>query len=292
MVLRRGTKVVERVVALALVLACGCDRGPRDEPKVEVVSGPVQPRAVAAPALPAGDPAYELWIGPVVSETDPRLVDALDRVPLGFAGIAFRLVGPGSFAITEIEVTLALLEPSGTLAELTRKRSPLAQGEDIFFKSWKLSQPGTYQVTVGDPKSGAVLAARRFEVASDAARRRIRTQVSPPFELTIGPATSPTDPKPAKTETKVPIGYVGMRFAPPPGRKLATARIEVTLWRIEGDTRILDARKVSTLGAADDVFYKSWELNTTGIYEIEVADPDSDQLFATTRFEVIPAVAP
>lgn len=251
-----------------------------------------QPRAVAVPPLPEGDPAYELWVGPVVSQSDPRLVDRLDRVPIGFVGIAFRLVGPGSFTIAEIEVALAMIAPNGALDELTRKRAQLAKDEDIFFKSWKLSQPGTFQVTVSDPKSGAVLAATRFEVASDAATKRNRNQVPTAFELTVGPATSPTDPKPAKTDTKVPIGYVGMRFAPPPGSKLATPRIEVTLWRIEGETRILDARKVSTIGTADDVFYKSWELGTTGIYEIEVADPDSDDLFATTRFEVIPAVAP
>ncbi|HWB79757.1 MAG TPA: hypothetical protein VG755_32560 [Nannocystaceae bacterium] len=283
--------MAERVVALALVLACACGGAARDETKVEIVAASERPTPVAAPPLPDGDPAYELWVGPVVSPSDPRLVDELDRVPIGFAGIAFRLAGPGSFAITEIEVTLAMIEGSA-LAELTRKRSPLGKDEDIFFKSWKLSQPGTYQVTVSDPRSGAVLAARRFEVASDAATKRVRTPVSPPFQLTIGPATSPTDPKPVKTETKVPIGYVGMRFAPPPDGKLTTPRIAVTLWRIEGDTRVLEARKVDTLGAADEVFYKSWELTTTGIYEVEVADPDSPTLFATTRFETIPAAAP
>lgn len=278
---------------LALVLACGGDRAAHDETKVEIVPALEQPTTpVAAPSLPQSDPAYELWVGPVVSQSDPRLVDALDRVPIGLVGIALRLAGPGTFAITEIEVTLAMSEPNGTLAELARSRSPLAADEDIFYKSWQLSQPGTYQVTVTDPSAGAVLAARRFEVASDAATKRVRTPVSPPFQLTVGPATSPTDPKPVKTETKVPIGYVGMRFAPPPDGKLTTPRIEVTLWSIEGETRVLDARKVSTLGAADEVFYKSWELETTGIYEIEVADPDSPTLFATTRFETIPAVAP
>jgi len=280
----RGT-VASR--ALVCVLVLGCDGAPKAEAVVETSPAP---STASAPTLPAGDPAYELWVGPVVSESDPRLVDYLDRVPIGFAGIAFRLAGPGTFTMPEIEVTLAMLEPEGTLAELTRKRSPLSAADDVFFKSWKLTQPGTFQVTVVDPRSGATLAARRFQVASDAARRRSRVQTDPPFQLNVGPATSPTDPKPSKSATQLPTGYIGLRFAPQPAEHFASPRIEITLWRIEGEQRVLDARKVTTLGAKDEVFYKSWELETTGIYEVEVADPDSDKLFASTRFEVVGAM--
>lgn len=270
-----------------LVLVLACERTPKPEPTVETTPAP---REATAAALPAGDPAYELWVGPVVSETDPRLVDDLDRVPIGFAGIAFRLAGPGTFTLPEVEVTLTMLELDGTSAELTRKRSQLAADDDVLFKSWKLTQPGRFQVTVVDPTSGTVLAARRFEVASDAARQRSRVPTDPPFELNVGPATSPTDPKPSKSATQLPTGYVGLRFAPQPGQRFATSRIEVSLFRIEGERRVLEARKTSTLGPADEVFYKSWELETTGIYEVEVADPDSDALFASTRFEIVGAM--
>lgn len=107
------------------------------------------------------------------------------------------------------------------------------------------------------------------------------------YELRVGPALSPTDPKLSDFKDTLPVGYIGMRFETLEPR-FTIQKIEVSLFKLTLAGRQIETKKVSALGPSDNVFHKSWEVTAPGNYEVRVVDPATDRLLASRVFNVLP----
>lgn len=108
---------------------------------------------------------YQLRVGPAVSPTDPKLSDFKDTLSIGYVGMRFETTEQ-AFSIRQIEVSLFKLTSGGGRQIETKKVSPLGARDNVFHKSWEVTQPGNYEVRVVDPATAQTLASRTFTVGS------------------------------------------------------------------------------------------------------------------------------
>ena len=118
--------------------------------------------ASAAPAAPAGDPRFSLRFGVPKSPEDPELVDFPEKLAPGYVGYKLS-TNEEQFPIKNIRNTLYALD-GGERQQVTRSETSIEGDMNVFYKSWKLPEPGTYEVVIEDVATGKLVASGRFKL--------------------------------------------------------------------------------------------------------------------------------
>jgi hypothetical protein len=103
-----------------------------------------------------------LRFGVPKSAEDPEIVAFPEKLSPGYVGYKLSTT-LDRFPVQKIRNTLSALD-GGERQQITRSETDISGDLNVFYKSWKLPEPGTYEVRIEDVESGKLVAVGRFRI--------------------------------------------------------------------------------------------------------------------------------